>query len=508
MEQIKEQEKSLVRLNSIVKSFSSNLVLRGASLELFPGEVMALIGGNGAGKSTLMKILMGIYSQDSGEIYINEEKVNFSSPSSALQKGIYLVPQEPMLFPNMTVEENVLIGISGNKVELKRKLIDLMKKLGWNIALDRIAETLSIAEQQLIEILRGLLREAKILILDEPSSALTFKEIQSLFKVIKDLSSQGIGMFYITHRLTEVFEIATHVVVLRDGKITLSGLVQEFTKEKLIQGLLPQNTGNNETKQGRPSKSTVDYEKTEAVMKLKDFTGYGFRNVNIEVYPGEILGLAGVVGAGRTELAEAIFGIGEVICGQAYLNGEDITGLKTSVIIQKGLNYVAEDRHLNGIFDIADVMTNMTSAVLKRLSNSFINIKKERDITNKYINDFRIKVTGQEQTLKSLSGGNQQKVVIGRILSTAPKVIILDEPTRGIDAGARADVYKIIYELKEQGLAVLLISSDLEEIVELSDRAVTMYCGTINNKYDHDEITLDSLMSASFGVNNKEGIAR
>lgn len=498
------KSKSLVRLDGIVKSFSDNLVLKGVTLEIFPGEVMALVGGNGAGKSTLMKILMGIHAPDSGEIYINGEKVVFSSPAAAIQKGIYLVPQEPMLFPNMTVEENILIGFNANKNELKKKLTTLMEKLGWNIALDRTAETLSIAEQQLIEILRGLLREAKILILDEPTSALTFNEIESLFKLIHELKSEGMGMFYITHRLTEVFDIATHVVILRDGTISLSGGVEEFTKEMLIQGLLPPNVNDNENRIAKCKIMNIDYKNTKPAMILKNLTGYGFRNINLEVYPGEILGVAGVVGAGRTELAEAIFGIGEVISGEVFLNDENITRLKTNKIIEKGLNYVPEDRHLNGIFDITDVKSNLTSAVMKRFSKVFVSAKKEREITQKYIEDFRIKVTGQEQILKSLSGGNQQKVVIGRILSTSPKVIILDEPTRGIDACARGDVYKIINELKSQGIGVLLISSDLEEIVELCDRASIMYCGTISQEYKCDEITLDSLMAASFGVHEKE----
>lgn len=497
---------SSLRLNNIVKSFSHNLILKGVTLDLLPGEVVALIGGNGAGKSTLMKILMGIYTMDSGEIYINGEKVIFTSTSAALQKGIYLVPQESLLFPNMTVEKNILIGFKANKAELKKKLLNLMEKLNWNIALDRTAETLSIAEQQLVEILRGLLREAKILILDEPTSALTFNEIKSLFKIIEELRRHGIGMFYITHRLSEVFEVATHVVIIRDGAITLSGPVEEFTKKILIQGLLPPNTNNNEEKSEKISVPKVEYKNTRPIIEVKNLTGYGFRDVNLSVYPGEILGLAGVIGSGRTELAEAIFGIGEITNGQVILNGEDITGLKTSAIIKKGLNYVPEDRYLNGIFASADVMSNITSSILKWLSKFFLNFKKERGITEKYINEFRIKVTGQDQILKSLSGGNQQKVVLGRILSTSPKAIILDEPTRGIDAGARRDVYKIIYELKEQGHAVLLISSDLEEIPELCDRVEVMNRGTNNYQFERHEITLDNLMEASFGAYKKEGI--
>lgn len=498
-----EHGRSLIRLSNIRKSFSQNAVLKGVSLEMNPGEVVALIGGNGAGKSTLMKILMGIHTADSGEVFIRGEKVNFTSPSAALQMGIYLVPQEPMLFPSMSVEENILIGFNGNKKELKAKLVTLMAQLKWTLSLERLAETLSIAEQQLVEILRGLLREAKILILDEPTSALTFNEIETLFLLIEDLRSQGVGMFYITHRLTEVFEIATHVVILRDGTATLSGPVADFTKDMLIQGLLPPNVtlqGKGETVCERKGARV----ECEPVLRVEGLTGYGFRDISLSVYPGEILGLAGVVGCGRTELAEAIFGIGEILSGKVLLNEENITGLRTDAIIKKGLNYVPEDRYLNGIFAATDVMANMTATTLKWLSRVFLNTKKEKEITDTYIRDFRIKVTGHDQELRSLSGGNQQKVVIGRTLSTSPKVIILDEPTRGIDAGARGDVYKIIWQLKEKGHGILLISSDLEEIVELSDRVKTMFQGTINHQFEQHQISLDSLMQASFGVFRQE----
>ncbi|MBF4693319.1 sugar ABC transporter ATP-binding protein [Fusibacter ferrireducens] len=487
--------KSLMKLHEIYKSFGDNAVLKGASLELSEGEIVAIIGGNGAGKSTLMKILMGIYPLDRGEIFIEGEKVNMNSPSVALEKGIYLVPQEPLLFPNMTVEENVVIGFNENKNVLSGKLRELIKQLGWDISLSRKAATLSIAEQQLVEILRGLLREAKILILDEPTSTLTFNEIQSFFELMMDLKKKGIGMLYITHRLTEVFEVASHVVILRDGEITVSGPVANFTKEMLIKGLMPDNMVHAKT---NSEVCTVDYTK-QPVLKLDALTGYGFSDVSFSVYEGEILGLAGVVGSGRTELAEAIFGKGEVLSGDIELLGKSIRGLDTNEIVEKGLNYVPEDRHLNGIFAMADVRLNTTSSILSRLSKVFINRKQEKAVTQKYIDDFRIKVTGQDQTLKSLSGGNQQKVVIGRTLSSNPKVIILDEPTRGIDAGARGDVYKIIYQLKKLGLAILLISSDFEEINELADRAEVMYHGTNNVVLSKAEITLDALTQAAFG---------
>lgn len=495
-----------ISINGISKSFATNVVLRKINLDVYQGEVVALIGGNGAGKSTLMKILMGIYQPDGGEIHISGKKVNLCSPSAALSNGIYLVPQEPMLFPNMTVEENIVLGFQEKRAELRLRLEALIENLGWDLKLDRKAESLSIAEQQLVEILRGLLRNSKILILDEPTSALTFHEIESLFRIITDLHSNGISIFYITHRLTEVFDIATRVVVLRDGQITMEGSVGQFNQEMLIQCLLPTNY---ERAAIRKEEAVSDKKRKskKPMLEIKDFGGYGFSNVNLEVYPGEILGLAGVVGAGRTELAVTIFGKDLVKQGAVILDGEEITGRKSKQIIEKGLIYVPEDRHLNGIYSMRDVEENVTSGVLGHLNKYFIDRKKSRELTDRYIKDFRIKVTGRDQITGSLSGGNQQKVVLAKALATNPKVVILDEPTRGIDAGARGDVYRIIHELKQQGVAVLLISSDIEEVIELSDRVAAMYQGRINHTFEENEITVDNLMSASFGVYQKEETA-
>ncbi len=496
-EQSNTPNEMMISVRGIHKSFGSNSVLKGISLDVAPGEVISLIGGNGAGKSTLMKIIMGIYQPDAGDIYIAGEKVNLSKPSVALAQGIYLVPQEPMLFPNMTVEENVLIGFNEKKAVLHKKLVELIKHLGWSLDINRRADSLSIAEQQLVELLRGLMRDARILILDEPTSSLTFKEVESLFKIVEDLKKKNISILYITHRLNEVFEISTHVAIMRDGQVTLSGPVTDFTKEMLVKGLLPPNAAEkSEAKQYTP----IKYDSLKPVLEVKNFSGFGFEDVSFDVYPGEILGLAGVVGAGRTEIATTIFGRDIVKGGAVILNGEDITGLKTSEVLKKGLNYVPEDRFLNGIFRISDVAANTTPACMSSMSKFFLNFKKEKEITQKYINDFRTKVTGQDQIMGSLSGGNQQKVVIGRSLSTAPKIVILDEPTRGIDAGARGDVYKIIHQLREQGLAILLISSDMEEIMELSDRAITMYFGKLNHSFSKEQINQDNLMAASFGV--------
>ena len=491
---------SMLSVKNIYKSFGTNAVLKGISMELKGGEVLALIGGNGAGKSTLMKIIMGIYQPDEGEIRVAGEKAAITQPSQALALGIYMVPQEPLLFPNMTVEENILMGFKESASVLKKRLEQCIQELGFDLHLQRKANTLSIAEQQLVEILKGMMREARILILDEPTSALTFDEVRSLFKVVQDLKKKGIALIYITHRLGEVFEIATHVAIMRDGVVTLSGPVADFTKEMLVQGLLPPDTEHKD--HGSREYKAIDYSKLKPVMEVKDLSGYGFSNITFNLYPGEILGIAGVVGAGRTELVSTIFGRDKVLSGKVFLEGKDITGLSTKQILEAGINYVPEDRHYHGIFGISSIAANTTSALLngKAVGSFVIDKKSENGISQKYVDDFRTKIVSLADLMSSLSGGNQQKVVIGRALSTKPKVVILDEPTRGIDAAARGDVYHIIQKLKEEGVAVLMISSDMEEIMGLADRSITVYNGRINGEFDHADITQDALTSASFGI--------
>ncbi len=495
-----ERKEALLSVRGIRKSFGLNQVLKGIDLDIFPGQALALIGGNGAGKSTLMKIIMGIYTHDSGELSFLGEKLDTSRTAATLSKGIYMVPQEPLLFPNMSVEENITIGFHTPKAELRRELVDTMKDIGWNLDLGRKASSLSIAEQQMVEILRGILRHAKLLILDEPTSALTFDEVQTLFKVVEDLKAKGIGIIYITHRLAEVFDIATDVAIMRDGVITVQGPVSQFTREDLVKGLLPPDTAQA-AQQKKARSAQVDYS-AAPVLELEHFSGYGFQDVSLQVYPGEILGVAGVVGAGRTEMATTIFGMDKVLGGTVRLKGKDVTGKGTRKIIAAGLNYVPEDRHLNGLYKICAVDANTTSANLfgNMLGKVFLSRRREYDVTQRYVENFRTKITGHEQLAGSLSGGNQQKIVIGRSLATEPGIVILDEPTRGIDAAARGDVYAIIEQLREQGVSILLISSDMEEICELADRAVTMYQGRVNAQFQKADINQDNLMNAAFGI--------
>lgn len=486
----------LLGCQDIRKSFGSNHVLKGINMSLYSGDVLAIIGGNGAGKSTLMKIVMGIYKCDEGSLTVDGVTMKKNTPSAALSCGVYLVPQEPMLFSNMTVEENVLLGLEGNKAEMKKQLVDLIAELGWKLDIHRQATTLSIAEQQLVEIIKGLIRNSKVLILDEPTSSLTFNEIQSLFEIVVKLKNKGVGIIYITHRLNEVFEIASRVAIMRDGKITLEGQVAEFTNDRLIQALLPDDT---ELKP-KSEKIGIDYADREVVFKIDQLSGNGFADITLEVRAGEILGLAGVVGAGRTELVESVFGRDKVKKGKVFVSGKDITGMSTKEVIEAGLNYVPEDRFKNGIFKISDIGLNISSASLSAMGKVLVNRNYDRLLYKEYQESFVIKATGIDQEIGALSGGNQQKIVIARALASIPKILILDEPTRGIDAGAREDVYKIIDKLKTQGVAILLISSDMEEIVQLSDRAVTMYRGRINQEFSLGTITPDNLMSAAFGV--------
>ena len=493
-------------VRGIKKSFGINVVLKGIDLQVPQGSVVALIGGNGAGKSTLVKIIMGIYQADEGEIYMGEKLLKLGKPSASLAEGIYLVPQEPLLFPNMTVLENILMGFNEKEADLKKRLEKHMEGLGFNLNLQRKANTLSIAEQQLVEILRGLMREAKVLILDEPTSALTFSEVQSLFKVVQDLKQKGISMIYITHRLNEVFEIATNVAIMKDGLITLEGPVENFTKEMLIRGLLPDDAEMRDD--GSGNYKAIQYEGVEPVLKVRNLCGYGFADISFDLYPGEILGIAGVVGAGRTELISTIFGRDKTLSGTVELEGKDITGHSTKQVLQEGINFVPEDRHYHGLFKIRSISSNTTSALLdsKEIGRIDMNRRRQKEISQKYVDDFRTKIVSLDDLIGSLSGGNQQKVVIARSLSTQPKVVILDEPTRGIDAAARADVYNIIRQLKEAGVAVLMVSSDIEEVVELADRAITVFQGRINGEFQHDEITQDVLTSASFGIKNEKAV--
>jgi len=498
------EEPALLECEKITKSFGDNHVLKDIALSINAGEVVALIGGNGAGKSTLVKIFMGIYRADSGSICFKGDRARFINPSVALSNGVYLVPQEPLLFMNMTVAENVLLGLKGNKRENRDKLLAILEQMNWKVDIERRADTLTIAEQQLVEIVKGIIRESDILILDEPTSSLTFNEVQSLFDLIRSLRQKNVGIIYITHRLNEVFDIATRVVVLRDGRVSLQGATDEFAVAQLVQALLPEDASVETAPNDGTAQSGRAASAGEEVFRVESLSGNGFKDVTLSLHAGEILGLAGVVGAGRTEFAETLFGKDQILGGTVHLDGKPVGGRSTGDLISLGLNYVPEDRFKNGIFLTSDIGMNVSASLLSALGRVFVDRKKERRLYEYYKQAFSIRSTGITEEIGQLSGGNQQKVVIAKTLASDPKVLILDEPTRGIDAGARGDVYRIIRDLKGRGMAILLITSDMEEIVLLADRALTMYRGRINGEYVGDQITQENLMSASFGVSKGE----
>lgn len=503
---MKNRAAPLLQIEKIYKQFSGNPVLRGVSLELHKGEVHAIVGGNGAGKSTLMKIITGLYKADSGMMRIAGIDVTFSNPHEAHLQGIYLVPQEPLIFPNMSVAENIMIGLPEKKQILLKKIRSILDKLGWKLDLQRSAASLSIAEQQLVEIIRGLTREAEILILDEPTSTLTFGEIDSLFKNIKQLTAEGLGVFYITHRFPEIFTLAHTVSVLRDGVISAQGPVSEFSYERLLEGLMPENSASKNESEMTPEKNQMtDYLPPVRLFTVESLSGRRFHDISFALHTGEILGIAGVVGAGRTELAEALFGLTPATNGNIILEGMVINHLSIRKRIDKGLVYVPEDRQLHGIFSITSIQRNISATILHRFKGLLFPFHKEKKIASKYAADLKVKATSIDQELTELSGGNQQKVVLSKYLAAEPKVIILDEPTRGIDANARQDIYRIIKELKATGLAVILISSDIEEIERLSDRVLVMHEGKMVKILATEEISKDAITTLAFGAKSGVG---
>jgi AI-2 transport system ATP-binding protein len=500
----REKHAPLIEIKELYKTFSGNPVLRGVNLSLHQGEVHAIVGGNGAGKSTLMKIITGLYKHDAGIIKIKGKQVSFQSTHDAHLHGIYLVPQEPLIFPNMSVEENIMIGLSIKKSTLRERLRKIIEQLGWKLNMQSKALNLSIAEQQLVEIIRGLIREAEILILDEPTSTLTFSEIDSLFHTIKHLTSKGLGVFYITHRFSEIFTLANSVSILRDGVISDQGSIDGFTYERLLNGIRPEKLTKNRpdheemSRFGSPSTTFDDLE--TPILEIRGIYSERFHNISFSIHSGEVVGIAGVVGAGRTEIAEAIFGLLEINQGSIFLEGKEITNLSIQQRINQGLVYVPEDRHSHGLFSIASIKNNISSTLLHRLSKIFLPFQKEKQLAANYVSELKVKSTSINQELKDLSGGNQQKIVLAKYLAVKPKVIILDEPTRGIDAIARADIYRMIRKMKNDGLAVLLISSDMEEIEKLSDRVIVVHEGKIIKVMGNSEINVDAITSAAFGV--------
>ncbi|MCP8894471.1 autoinducer 2 ABC transporter ATP-binding protein LsrA [Shinella daejeonensis] len=485
----------VAKLTDIWKSYGPVPVLKGVSLALQAGEVHALLGGNGAGKSSLMKIMSGIIPANSGAIEIDGSPLTHASPALAQQLGLYLVPQEAHILPNQSVLENICLGLSPSPRSLRPRIERLVTELAVSLDLDAQAAALEIAERQIVEILRGLVRDARVLILDEPTSALTPFETAALFQRIRKMQAQGVGIFFISHKLREIREICDTISVLRDGVIVLSGLLGDFSDTEIIDAMSRvQISGQAERESADRTVSRIGRPR----LSVRGLSGEGFRDISLEVRAGEILGLAGVVGAGRTEFAETLFGLRRQSAGSVFLEDAELSDRSPRKCINRGLVYLPEDRQQHGLFLEAPLYWNVSSYLVHKLP-FFLKPGAERKVFDGFRESMGIKCTGAGQQARGLSGGNQQKVLLAKCLSARPRVLILDEPTRGVDVAARNDIYELIRTLAAEGVAIVLISSDFDEIEQLADRVQVMAFGQSGGELT-DDISIDAIARLSFGA--------
>lgn len=494
-------ENVLLKAANISKNYAGVHALRGASFELRPGEVHALVGENGAGKSTLIKIVTGAVAQTEGELFIDGERLGDNSPAISKSLGIAAIYQQPALFPELTVAENIAIGqervgIFGkvNWKERRRVARELLDRVGAKIDPETTAAELSMPQQQLVEIARALGVNARVLIFDEPTASLSEEDTQNLFRVIRELRGRGVGTIYISHRLEELPAIADRVTVLRDGRTIETREITDVTSEQIIRLMV-----GRELSAVFPKR---EVEHGDVIFELRNFgsRSAGIRNVNLAVRAGEIVGVAGLVGAGRTELAKTIFGLETPDSGEILLNGKPIRIGHPCEAIDRGIAYLPEDRRKHGVVLDFPISANITLASLKKISGfAGMDFGREKQVAAEYTRRLGVKTPTIFNTVSTLSGGNQQKVALSRWLMTKPSVLILDEPTQGIDVGAKAEIHELMMELAEQGVAILMISSELPEILGMSDRIAVMQGGTIARIFDREEATQDKILSVALG---------
>ncbi|HZG70303.1 MAG TPA: sugar ABC transporter ATP-binding protein [Chondromyces sp.] len=493
----------LLQMKEISKSFSGVKALKHAHFDLIRGEVHALLGANGAGKSTLMKILSGAYTEDEGEIILDGKKLNDRTPKGAKEDGIYCVYQEvdTAIIPQLTVAENIMLDrIAGEKkLFISKREIDEQAKAALrplnreNLALDQPAGRLTLAEKQLVLIARALIQQAKVIIFDEPTAPLSIEETKHLFMVIKNLRKQGVGCIFISHRLPEVFEIADRITVMRDGQT-----IQTFEKESTTQKQVVETMLGRRFEEEYPERKAVIGEELLQVSHLSD--GNKVRDISFNLSRGEILGVVGLVGAGKTEMAKALFGAAEKTLGEVSLSGKPLRLRSSKEAIDSGMVLVPEERRKEGLFIQENVRTNLTFPSLKKFTQTFfVRNKAEQKHSETIIQKLGIKTRGTETSVVHLSGGNQQKVSIGKWLATNAEVFMFDEPTKGVDIGAKKDIFRIIHELVEEGKGVLYFSCETNEILGICDRILVVYDGRIVKELTREEATEEKILLYASG---------
>lgn len=490
----------LLRLDGITKRFGNVTALDQVSLEIQGGEIHTLLGENGAGKSTLIKILGGIYQPDAGTLWSEEEPISLKNVAAADQYQIRLIHQELSLAPNLTVAENIFLGREPatcgflRKRELNRQAAALIQKLGLQEIRDVTVTvaTLSTAQQQLVEIARALSQKARVLVLDEPTSSLSEQEVEALFQTLRRLRAQGVGIIYISHRMEEIMRLSDRITVLRDGKSVGTALTSEVDTETLIRWMV-----GRDIKEHFPR---PPYRPGDVALKVSQLSNAHVHDISFEVRYGEVLGFAGLVGAGRTELARALFGIDRIDQGSIQIDENETQIRSPQEALQQGLVLVPEDRKQQGLITEQSVAFNITLPWLKEWIHGCAFHYQARDaIVDRTVKRFGVRLSTPDQSIRDLSGGNQQKVLVGRWMEQPPKILILDEPTRGIDVGAREDLYRIIGELVSQGMALILISSDLDEVLNISHRIGTFREGHLTGVYPAESVSAEQIMQQLTG---------
>ena len=487
---------SILKISNISKSFGNVEVLKNLSFEIAKGEVHAILGANGAGKSTLMKIIGGVQKQTSGDLYYKNDKVIFNSPHEAQKNGINIIYQELSLVPTLTAVENLFLGreiLNNLKLIDKKKMLDefneLCKKLNFDINPDIKVKNLSISKQQMVEIMKVIHQNADVIIMDEPTTSLSENEKLSLFKIIRTLKDEGKTILYISHMLDEIFIVCDRISILRDGNYVGTYDTKDMTKDKIISLMVGERNAtlnDQKRKEKRIGKKILELKNINKSNILKD--------ISFSLNKGEILGIGGLVGSGRTELAEIIFGKEKIDSGEIYIDNQIQKIKSPEDAIKKGIGLIPEDRKHFGLIQKHSVTKNATLIQLdKIISKIFLNKNKEKDYINKAIKKMSIKVNDPSAKVSSLSGGNQQKVVVSKWMDMDMEILIFDEPTKGIDVSAKEDIFKIINDFSDKGMGIIFISSDLEEVARISDRAVIMKNGRIVKELIENEITIDNI---------------